>query len=183
MFYTCNGLIVTCGLFYEGYFWMKRISLTQGKFSIVDDRDYIWISKFKWCAVNKKGLFYAERRKLNRLIGKKEVLYMHRVIMGLKRGDGKQVDHINGNGIDNRRENMRACSPIQNRYNSKLRQDNTSRYKGVTWSKCANKWQAKIQINKKTIYLGIHNDAIDAAKAYNDAAIIHFGQYARLNDV
>jgi hypothetical protein len=91
------------------------------------------------------------------------------------------TDHINGNGLDNRKCNLRTCSNTNNQRNSKLRADNTSGYKGVSWTKNKNKWIVHIKVEKKQIYLGVYTCLIAAAKAYDRAAKEHFGEYANTN--
>lgn len=93
----------------------------------------------------------------------------------------KVVDHINLNGLDNRRGNLRLCTDGQNKANGRIRRDNTSGYRGVYWNASANKWQAYISVNSKRLYLGVFSDPWDAAVAYNDAALKHFGEFARIN--
>lgn len=94
--------------------------------------------------------------------------------------DGMHVDHINGDGLDNRRENLRVCSPMQNLWNSK-KQTNTSGFKGVTKRASDKAFIARIRVNYKLISLGSFADPIDAAKAYDAAARAHFGEFARTN--
>lgn len=93
------------------------------------------------------------------------------------------VDHINRNGLDNYRCNLRPATRLQNRMNCGLSKRNKSGFKGVSWHKSCNKWVAKIEINDKSIYLGLFDDKIEAAKAYNAAAKKHFGEFAWLNPI
>lgn len=91
---------------------MKRILLTQGKYALVDDADFEYLNQWKWCA-HKIGSIYYVKRGHNWNKKKKcwnEILSMHRVILGLSKGDGICTDHINGNGLDNRHCNLRACT-------------------------------------------------------------------------
>lgn len=106
---------------------------------------------------------------------------MHNLLMNAT--DGTVVDHKNGNRNDNRKENLRIATFSQNGYNSNKPSNNTSGYKGVHWNKSMNAWQARIQVDGKRYNLGYFNDKIDAAKAYNEAAIIYHGEFAKLNNI
>lgn len=161
---------------------MKRIALSQGKFALVDDEDYQDLSQEKWYALRDSNTFYAARG--IRIDKKKSIEQMHRRILGLKRGDGKHTDHINGDGLDNRRNNLRIATNIQNGQNRTIRQsNNTSGFKGVCWYKKDKKWVAQIQINSQHKHLGYYKSKIDAATAYNRAAIKYFGKFAKLNRI
>lgn len=105
---------------------------------------------------------------------------MHNLVMGSK--EGLIVDHVNGNGCDNRKENLRFCTEsdnCKNRHNTWGK----SIYKGVSWEKRYHTWISRIYVNHKSIYLGSFKDEIDAAKVYNKAAAEYFGEFARLNEV
>lgn len=154
----------------------KLIPLTKGYFAIVDDDDYEKLNCHKWYAksIRHSHIVYASRD-----IGSIHEM-MHRVIMG--NPDGVSIDHINGNSIDNRKENLRICTHSQNLSNrSKMNTKNTSGYKGVGWSKNARKWSASITHNYKKIHLGYFFDIIDAAKARDVAALKYHGEFASLN--
>lgn len=111
----------------------------------------------------------------------KKKFYLHRLIMNPR--PDEYIDHINGDGLDNRKCNLRICTNSQNNANKGKQKNNKSGYKGVSWDKTRNKWKADIMVNKKTIYLGRFNVINDAARAYNNAAVKYFGEFARLNDV
>ena len=107
--------------------------------------------------------------------------YAHRIVYALQTGEDPgelQVDHIIG--LEEPLK-LRLATHAQNNANQKPNKGGSSRYKGVTWHKRAEKWQAQIMVNNKKIYLGCFNDEEEAAAAYNVAAIEHFGKYARLN--
>ncbi len=157
---------------------MKKIPLTQGEFALVDDEDFDWLNQWKWLLLtNGKNNLYAAT-----WIGGKCVL-MHRLILGLKKENKLQVDHINNNGLDNQKRNLRICTNQQNSWNQKKRKNKTSKYKGVSWSKLHKKWKVEIMINSKEKFLGLFSDPCKAAKAYNEAAKNLFGKFARLNNV
>lgn len=106
---------------------------------------------------------------------------MHRAITNAPKG--MDVDHINGNTRDNRRENLRVCTHAQNLAAGRpaKRANSKSKYNGVGWNKSANQWMARIRINGKLTYLGCFKDETAAARAYDKAAREHFGEFARLN--
>jgi hypothetical protein len=107
--------------------------------------------------------------------------FMHRTLLGLERYDGQQVDHRNGNGLDNRRFNLRLSTKAENGRNRGPNRNNTSGYKRVCWHAQRGKWLASIQLDRKQINLGLFTDPVDAAIAYDLAAIEHFGEFAWTN--
>ena len=124
---------------------MKQIKLTQGQFAQVDDEDYECLNKFKWHAVEGKDTYYAARQKR---VGEKQVrIWMHREV--IQTPEGLFTDHINHNGLDNRRKNLRICTHQNNIRNQKIHIDNTSGYKGVRKNKY--KWRSVIYFNNKYI--------------------------------
>ncbi len=161
---------------------MKKLKLTQNKVTIIDDEDYEKFNQFKYrIRKNGWGQIYAVRTgpRLNEKRSKD--YYLHREIMGVT--DRKmQIDHINGNSLDNRKENLRVCTNAQNSRNSKLAKNNTTGYKGVSWSGSKkNKYVAQLHTKGKHIHLGNFDNPIDAALAYNKAAIEYFGEFAKIN--
>lgn len=102
---------------------------------------------------------------------------LHRLVMGEPKG--LEIDHINGNKLDNRRENLRECNRWQNKANTRIISTNTTGYKGVSWHK--DKWQASIRVTGRLLYLGRYETKQEAAMAYNIAAREHFGDFAWLN--
>lgn len=150
----------------------KRILLTQGRFAIVDESDYDYLSQMKWNYSKTAHNYYA-RTKIN---GSNK--YMHRIIM--KEPDGLQIDHINGDTIDNRRCNLRICTNQENARNSKSRKGK-SKYKGITWSKRDLNWKAQIQVNYVNYHIGYYDTEEEAALAYNKEAIKRFGEFAKIN--
>jgi hypothetical protein len=157
----------------------KRIPLTQGKWAIVDAEDYADLVQFKWTAVKdlKNGNFYAFRRFKDGSKRPKE--WMHRRIMQAPRG--VEVDHQNGNGLDNRRFNLRLATHLQNMWNRGKDRDNTSGFKGVTWARNQRRYQAQTYAQGKHILLGYFKNSEDAARAYDKWAFQHHGAFAYLN--
>lgn len=160
---------------------MKTISLTRGQVAIVDDEDYEYANQWRWHARRGKGknTFYASRGMYCKDTRKMDILLMHRVI--LRTPDGKLTDHINGNGLDNRKENLRICSASENSSNQKLR--HARPMKGVQWIERLRKWRAYISAKKQRFHLGLFTNIGDAAEAYNKAALKMHGEYASLNDL
>ncbi len=158
---------------------MKQIQLRKSsKFVAFDDEDFGKLSKYKWFEKKKRYTSYAiVTAKIDDIW---KTIWMHRFIVGAKKG--QEIDHRDGNGLNNQRDNLRFCTHSQNGMNRRISQG-TSKYKGVCCQKNNKRWQAQITINQKHIHLGVFKNEIDAAKAYNTAAIEHFGEYARLNDV
>ncbi len=154
----------------------KEIELTKGQVALVDDDLYPELSQYKWHAAKvAKGHFYAARNGL--LTHNQKTMYMHRLV--IKAMPGEHVDHINGNGLDNRRSNLRVCTRSQNLANSGPRKDHN---KGV-FSRPSGKWGALITVMNKQHYLGQFSTEDEARLAYNKAALEHFGEFAYLNDI
>jgi len=158
---------------------MKMIDLTQGKVSLVDDEDYKLVSRYKWYVSPEGGTYYAARSVRKK--GCRVTIKMHRLILGLKPGDGKHVDHINHDGLNNRRSNLRIVTHQQNHFNMIPKKGGYSRFKGVCWCKLNKRWISQIMYNYKNYNLGYFDSENDAAKAYNAKAKELFGEYAYLN--
>jgi hypothetical protein len=157
----------------------RRIPLTQGKFAIVDVDDFEDLNRFKWFAVKYSRTFYAIRNEKNSGL-RRFTVKMHRQILNLPKD--KSIDHINHNGLDNRKANLRIVSPQQNNFNKQKQAGNySSKYKGVMLWKRSGKWQACITYKGKHISLGYFDDQLLAARAYDAKAKELFGQYAYLN--
>lgn len=155
----------------------KEIELTQGKFVLVDDEDYDYMNQWGWYAHKQGNTFYAKRiiRENNHVI----MVHMHREIVQCP--EGKYVDHINGNGLDNRKENLRICNKAENGRNRPKQINNSSGYKGVGWDKEKSRWRAQIMVNQKNKFIGRYDTKEDAAKAYDQEAKRLFGEFAYLN--
>ena len=158
----------------------KEIQLSQGKVAIVDDEDFDYLNQFKWHVFNNNGKFYARRRFLlsNGNISK---ILMHRFIM--KPNKDMVIDHLDGNPLNNQKTNLRICTQSENNKNRNLNINNRSGFKGVYWFEKIKKWRTHIRNNKKIIYLGCHINIIDAARAYNEAALKYHGEFANLNKI
>lgn len=148
---------------------ITKIKLTKNKWALIDTEDLYKIKEFKWCSSHAYALTGVYWKKI----------YMHRIIINPFMDE--QVDHINGDGLDNRKENLRVCTNTQNQYNSKKRKNTSSKYKGVSFYKLSKKWNAKLQYNKKSLNLGYFNSEIEAAKAYNNASLKYHREFANIN--
>jgi len=154
---------------------MKRIPLSQGKFTLVDNKDFLLLND-AGVKIYFDGNYACFEKKINNKIKK---IYLHRFLLDVPKN--LFTDHINGNSLDNRRSNLRICTMTQNNQNTRLSVDNTSGFKGVGYLKSTKKWRAYITKNSKQIFLGTFFTKKKAALAYNVAAKQYFGEFARLN--
>jgi len=145
---------------------------------LYDIEDAEMVEQYTWY-VNKSKLSNRDLRYAEYKFSDGSHMSMHRFLMGNPKG--KHVDHINGNGLDNRRSNLRIATISQNLANTDKHSHNTSGYKGVYWDKVNKKWKAQITKNNKVRSLGRYVDILEAAKAYDNAAISLHGEFARLN--
>lgn len=157
---------------------MKQIPLSQGLFALVDDEDFEELSKYKWNPQKNGERIYAKRPGVNHNTGLRRPVFMHRHILGVT-DRAIDVDHIDRNGLNNQKSNLRICTRSFNNANAKIPKDNTSGYKGVYFDKSRGLWHARIS----KIFLGRFKDKIDAAKAYNEAAKTLWGDFARINEL
>lgn len=163
---------------------MKKIKLTQGKFALVDDDDFEYLNQFKWQAKRaqrKVELWYATRSQATGYYKRIEIK-MHREIM--KAPKGMDVDHISGDGLDNRKDNLRICNRKDNSKNKCKFIGTSSKYKGVS-ALMSNagyiQITAKIMCDSKPYYLGTFKTEREAALSYDRKAIELFGEFARTN--
>lgn len=160
---------------------LQPITIPVGKdhVALIDADDYDLVSQRNWF-VMKRGYAHYARANYKKPNGKwSSGLLMHRLILGAPKGI--HVDHINGNGLDNRRANIRLASMSQNLANRGATRKNTSGFKGVYWQKNRHKWMASIRCRGHQIHLGYYLDPEEAAKAYDVAAKELFGEFSQLN--
>lgn len=170
---------------------MKTIPITKGQVALVDDEDYEKVSRWRWCAVDtdtKHGTqWYAQRhfrdksRRDEYGRARSAVILMHRAILGVPKG--RHVDHINGDGLDNRRANLRVCTAQQNLWNQRWAARPDKPYKGVRrdGTKRHPGWIAVVTRDRRRIRLGWFKSAEAAARAYDAMAALLFGEFACLN--
>ncbi len=161
------------GDFKAGSEAVRRIPLTQGKFALVDAEDYWRLVKFQWFAVFSANTFYASRK------NKGKCVKMHREIM--RAPAHLFVDHIDHDGLNNCKSNLRLCTPAQNTHNIRSMAGGTSKYKGVSRQSTSGKWVVTTRLNGKRYHIGSFIDEIEAAKAYDKKATELHGQFACLN--
>jgi hypothetical protein len=161
---------------------VKTIPLTQGKEALVDDCDHEHLMQWKWQYTQRVGTGYAEHQQA--VDGQPRTIRMHSLVAkrcGLTRSKSVEVDHQNGDGLDNRRANLRLATRAQNLANKGRLRNNTSGFKGVYPHSQVDKWCAQLGVGGRRLYLGIFSDPRDAARAYNEAALKHYGEFACLN--
>jgi hypothetical protein len=158
----------------------RLIPLSQGKYAIVDPDDYERISRHKWYTCRRNRTYYAIRGQWSPILKKRLNISMHREIIDVP--EGLVADHINHNGWDNRKANLRPATPAENAQNARYPKINTtSKYRGVWYNKKKKRWRAVIGINNTRKVIGNFRDEIDAAKAYDKAAKHFYREFAILN--
>ena len=171
--------ILFCRMVRYGYSF-RLIKLTKGYFAKVDQADFMRLRIYSWMASNHKGRGYTLYAQRTICEGRRRYTrMMHREIINPPKG--MYVDHINGDGLDNRRANLRIVTAQQNNWNRKFRKTGRSKYTGVTWDGRRDKWRADIYENRRKIFLGHFAAEEEAARAYDSAAKENRGEYAVLN--
>lgn len=151
---------------------MATVALMNYGQAVVDDSDLALVSQYRWYAVRKRQTTYAQTDSGKYSLG------MHRLILGLKSGDGLQGDHKNGDGLDNRRSNLRIATRSDNQRNQVNRVPKHG-YRGIV--PVRSKWRAQLQVKGTTVYLGLHPTPEAAALAYDKSARDVYGEFAVLN--
>jgi hypothetical protein len=158
-----------------------RHLVIDGHKVLIDSEDSALVDGFNWRVITPAPR-YPDKHYAVAWRGRMSV-YMHRLIAGA--GIGEDVDHANGNGLDNRKNNLRIATESQNLANAGKRhvrgKPGTSKYKGVCWDKSRSAWSASITVNKKSKHLGRYGNEEEAARAYDSAALAAWGEFARLN--
>jgi len=157
---------------------MKTIPLTKGRVAFVDEADYERVRKLHWWCTQTYpgGTFYCLANVGSRR--ERKFLYLHRFILGV--APDQEVDHRDCNGLNNTRANLRLCSSGQNKGNMRLPSHNKSGFKGVSLTPDGY-WRAQLQHKKERKHIGLFPTAQDAARAYDERALIAFGEFARTN--
>lgn len=161
---------------------MKEIKLNAGYSTFVDDDDYEWLSQYDWFTTKSNKKLYVKRVDRN---GKRKFILMHREILGIVDEPDKITDHIDRNGLNNVRSNLRVVNKFQSNQNrgGKTNAPKYSKYKGVCFVKNRGMWKAAIEFNKIHINLGYFRDEVSAAFTYNQAAIKYHGEFGNLNEL
>ena len=151
------------------------VPLSRGYEAEIDAADILLVAGFNWHAMVCSHGVYAKR---NDLCGRKyRTVLMHRAIMGTQ--DGLEVDHVDGNGLNNCRSNLREVTRSQNMMNQRISKRNKSGSKGVSWDRAKGKWRAQIMVNKKMVCIGRFDDIESASAAYRDASARLHGEFGR----
>jgi hypothetical protein len=151
---------------------MKEIPMVNGGYAIVDDCDFDLVCQYTWFKTYESSCYAVTTGS--------SPIRMHRMILGLVKGDGRSGDHIDGNGLNNTRANIRVCTHAENSRNKGLSSANSSGYKGVSYLG-GGKWKVSISKMRKAYISDVFSDPIEAARFYDISAMLLFGKFARLN--
>ena|SRR5665213_446172 len=156
-----------------------KVKLSNGMVALIDKSDWEKVKHLTWgfgygCSY-KTG--YTPYVGANKKTGGS--ILLHRFIMDTPKG--LHTDHINGDHLDNRRKNLRICTPAENQFNSRKHKTQTSKYKGVSWYKRDACWRAYVNFSRRQIHLGYFADEVAAARVYNEKAKEIYGDFAYLN--
>lgn len=153
---------------------MRTMTLSTGEVALLDDDDYERFAAFRWTRSKSKRTSYAIRSGG----GGDSTVYLHREVAGAVQG--QEVDHVNGNGLDCQRRNLRLATRSTNMANTRLYRSNTSGFKGVTRTR-SGRWMAQVMVDYRHICLGTFDDPTVAARAHDAGAVRYFGSFARTN--
>jgi len=162
---------------------VKEIVVNSPKYGqkiiLIDSEDYELVSKYKWTiwSHGKSGTLYATTNFNG------ETHLLHRFILGLKKHSKFIGDHKDGNGLNNCRSNLRICTQKDNSKNQKVSKLSVTGFRGVHWYKAYSCYMVQITVNYQKIFIGYFKDKIEAAKAYNEVASKHHGEFAKLNEI
>ena len=155
----------------------REIKLSSsGLIAIVDESDFEWISQWRWYPVQPPTCRTPYAMRTEGPKSNRYTIRMHRLLLGLGKGDASMVDHVNGNGLDNRRSNLRICTRAENAAHS-IREGREG-LKGVYLDKRRGKWRAQITVGRKYIHLGMADSPEEAFEFYKEAARKYFGEFA-----
>lgn len=163
--------VSACGTF-------VRIRIPSGEEILVDSEDYPKVELFRWFRASRRPYAHAHVRGAD---GRRHQIQMHRLIMNPPAN--LVIDHIDGDPKNNRKSNLRVCTQAENSRNQRSQKSKASRWRGVSMCKSTGRWQVAIRVGGTRVWGGRFSDEIEAAQAYNQLAITHHGQFARLNEV
>lgn len=163
---------------------MKQLPLTKGYFALVDEDDYYWVSQFNWCAIELNGQVYARRSKKKGTLRSNEPyeVYLHRVIAKCT-DKSKVVDHIDHDGLNCQKNNLRICSAEENKRYTSSHKDSFSKHLGVSFDKSRNKWIAQLKHNGVRVLSKRYDTELEAAQAYNKASLLYNKEFATINTI
>lgn len=157
---------------------MKRVQLSQGKFALVDDGDFDSVNRWKW-SFQKMPTVDGYAVRVVKENGRYRKIYLHRFLCGFP--TGKVIDHVDGDGLNNQRENLRVCVQHENISNQRKKKNNTSGFKGVSFHRRTGKWAAQITFQRVKRHIGLFPDAQSASDAYDQASKKTHGEFGLPN--